>query len=129
MEQEQVELELKFPPDKPPFIGIRFENVFKASSLNKDLVENHNHVAYKFVIEPTGLFAKIRLIGDNSFQTREYLNISYKPEQIKKLLRIGRQCKFGHIIQIEGEDKPVKTSITYKLFVLMIGEIRVVQEY
>jgi len=124
-----MELVLKQPEGKQPFIGILFESSYKAGTENQDLLEKISTKPPDFSIElePHANNLTLRLLCRNPIiGIRFYRGIKYNPEKLEKWLRETRFKKpfnFGHVLK-EGDKHVVVRALTEKkLFVFSIKEI------
>lgn len=124
------ELTFKLPKGKPPFIGVRFEDVFKGETLNADLVLNYKHSEFILFLEPIGeRFINLKLCSEDQPIMRKYDRLEYHKHEFKAFLQFkADKMNFGHIIKTYSYDLPVKIRSTREMFVLKIKEIKVLYE-
>lgn len=120
-----MELVLKIPQGKPPFVGILFAVTHEAAALNADLVINHRHKNYKLIFEVVGTHLNLRLICEDLVTVRFYNHIKFSPEKLKSWLYIIYSKKvtvinFGHITTVKDKHELVKTTPQSKNFVLKV---------
>ncbi len=97
-----MELVLKLPKNKPPFIGVLFNYELDAVTKNKDWAENSNPFTYDLILEPSQkLF--ITLAKDSHFSDRYEVN--YDPITLLKFLhhtKTSQAFTFGHLYLKSG---------------------------
>lgn len=135
-----MELVLKQPIGKLPFIGVLFEKEFEASKVNQFLVQPEKVVYYKILLELLGDVREELYI--NLTLRHEETNFKFTYEKLKydifdahnklKWLENTRNAdlfNFGHIINKHGNHQLVKTLSTHNHFVLKVDEIKMFTEY
>jgi hypothetical protein len=118
-----MELVLKMPQGKPPFIGLEFPSSWKGE-LNKDLVYENADKQYKLILE-TERQLKMTLVCEDIAVRRVYPGIGYHPARLKNWLTQMRQysqVNFGHVYLQDGNHKIVKLA-GQKNFVLKVVNI------
>ena len=124
-----MELIFKLPKGKPPFIGILFENIFQASTLNQDFVNELQGSIFTIHMEPIAKM-NLRLICENPISIRHYSNLKYDKEKLHAWQkRVSGQVNFGHLMKVYDTDTIVKTMTKQKNFVLKIERVYFEFEY
>ena len=125
-----MELVLKQPKNKPPFLGIQFENEYKASTLNQNWPNSYRSSLYSIELEPEvegmSLVIKLESFGFNY----KYENVKYDPVKLSKWLlqtKAEKQYNFGHVIKVLDTHKVVRTTVNSALWVLKVKEINLFQ--
>jgi hypothetical protein len=124
-----MELVLKMPQGKPPFLGIVFDNVREACTLNQDLVNEYAGSVYTISIESPGSEVNIRLVCENPHYIRVYRNVKCDPKKLENFMylnRLSRGFNFSHLLRDFDREIVVKTLERYKLFVLKIQGVYLV---
>ncbi len=119
-----MELSLKMPKGKPPFIGIVFTSVREACSLNEELVNSPVDILYSLTfMHPTNNDVQVRIRSDNMKHFVIYKNVKCDPVQLENFIFINRMKQdfnFGHILRDFDRDTIVCTKEQYKPFVLKL---------
>ena len=100
-----MELILKTPVGKQPFIGILFNNEYEASKLNQAQVQVNNLYYFNIILEPKGKTLDLTLKLDEWLFTYKYENLTYNPDELKRFVFNNMGCEiynFGHIINKYG---------------------------
>lgn len=121
-----MELILKTPANKPPFIGILFQKDYEAARLNQNLVNNYKNHQYELIIEPTGSLLNLRLYSEDIPFFYQYLGVSYSSDKLKSWYynnKSNPEFNFSHLSATNDDLKVVRTLIGNKLFVLKIRKI------
>jgi len=129
--KNRMELVLKLPENKPPFLGILFDDSYQACTINKNAVNNYHTSTYHLVLEPMGDKLNLRLTCDSSGLNHLYENVRYNPEKLLKFIYMTKGCNqfnFSHLIRKDGKDTVVKTLSNQRLFVLKIYNLSVNEE-
>jgi hypothetical protein len=124
-----MELVLKMPQGKPPFLGVVFDNVREACSLNQDLVNEHASSVYTISIEHSGIHVNIRLVCEDPHYIRVYKNVKCDPKKLENFMylnRLAANFNFSHLLRDFDREIVVKTLGRYKLFVLKIQGVYLV---
>lgn len=127
----KMELVVKLPKDKPPFIGIVFENRYEASRLNQDLVNQHKDKLFTIVLEPIARI-NLRLICSEINFFYQYMSLKCDAEKLKRWMQnINHDTKinFSHLIREKDKDIVIETMTDRKLFVLKVESIRILDDY
>jgi hypothetical protein len=125
-----MELILKQPEAKPPFIGILFSNEYEASKLNQSQVKMNN-LYYRIMLEPKGRTIDIILKLDEWAFTYKYEGLEYNADKLKRWLfncNGSEYYNFSHLIMKNNQHQVVKTLSTQSFFVLKVNEIKLFQE-
>jgi len=126
-----MELILKQPVGKHPFIGILFKSEYEASKLNQAQVQVSNLYYYNIVLEPKRNKIDLILKLNEWVFTYKYEGLEYNPDKLKRFLfnSMGSECyNFSHIVLKNGEHKVVKTLSSHSYFVLKVNELKLVSE-
>ena len=126
-----MELILKQPENKPPFIGILFTNIFEAERKNESMVKGYPECSFNLSMEP--ITAAINLIlQPDTFSTQfSYTGVKYHYEALKKFLEAtagSPTYNFGHIIKPLDTHEVVRTRSQRKLFVVKLKSIKLIVE-
>ncbi len=124
-----MELVLKQPKDKPPFLGILFTSEYTGSKLNSDFVINHKGEFFKLTIEPVGSKINITIASEYDTLKYTYLDVKYDFNKLKEFIIATRQVKlfnFSHLKLQENKHIVLKTLAELQLFVIKINEVTVV---
>lgn len=122
-----MELIFKLPENKPPFLGILFEDMRQAVTLNQDLVNRRKDAIYSISIEPVGRLLNLRLSAQEPYDVRFYHNLSCDFKKMEAWLLQARQskaCNFSHVVKELNHHMVVKTLQDRKLWVLKISQIK-----
>lgn len=118
-----MELTLKMPNKKPPFIGIVFTSVREAASLHEDLVNKPIDGLYQLTFIGSSKGIKVRISCDKAKHFFIYDQVKYDPVQLENFLYINRKCQdynFGHILRDFERDTLVCTRERYIPFLIKI---------
>jgi hypothetical protein len=121
-----MNLVLKIPKDKPPFIGVRYDRHIEANALNHDLFEKS---IYSLHIKPmhrkydsTILYKIVLELKSHDLKSSKTYTPYYNPNEFKewfKAIRSHIHFNFGQVYSQEGEDKIARLP-SGKPFVLKI---------
>lgn len=131
-----MELVLKNPKDKPPFIGILFDDqsTFKERQENKEFVDEYKRLwmtretEFTIQFEPYTTHVNIQLFCSNPISIRSYKLVRYNPEKLEEWWRANRFIgifNFGHIVLNQNKHEVVKTQPKMNLFVLPITKMSI----
>lgn len=119
-----MELALKLPKGKPPFIGIVFTSVRDACRLNEHLINQPKDKKYTITfMQPSKDGVEIRLRSDNGKDYVVYQRVKCNPTQLENFMFItnkNQDFNFGHILRDFDQDIVVKTNELGKAFVMKI---------
>jgi hypothetical protein len=122
-----MKLILKQVHNKPPMLGRVFNNLFEASTINQDLLENENNERkFKINLEPYGDFLHLRLMSFNPPGIRFYKNVKYDPVRLEKwLLSVTKEKEFlfSHLVLDNEKEVVVRSLQNQKLFTFKIERI------
>jgi hypothetical protein len=129
-----VELVLKNPKDKPPFIGILFDDqsTFSDRQQNREFVDEYKRLwmtretVFKVQFEPYTTHVNIQLFCSNPISIRNYQKVKYNPAKLEEWWRLNRFIRifnFGHIILNNNNHEVIKTEPKMNLFVLPVTRI------
>lgn len=123
-----MELILKLPKDKPPFMGILFDNTYKACTLNQEMVNELQNRKFMIVIDPAGL--DLKLICETPYKTYEYKGLKFDAEKFNYWLTQARPLgyfNFSHLLIQYDKHEVVRTLKERKLFVLQIWDLQIIE--
>lgn len=126
-----MELELKLPDGKPPFIGIIFQNEWDGY-MNKEWADSYHTSLYQLIFEPAGETLKITFSSRNWNFKYTYQPVKYDLDKLKKFMQAtkgSRVYNFGHIIWKEGNHKVIRTRANARMILFKIDQVKVVYEY
>jgi hypothetical protein len=126
-----MELILKQPPGKHPFIGILFNKEYEASKLNQAQVQVNNLYYYKAILEPLGSKLNLTIKLDEWLFKYTYEGLNYDPDKLKRFLfdTMGAEVyNFGHVVLKNDAHLLVKTLSTQSYFVLRVKELKLLME-
>lgn len=124
-----VELILKLPANKPPFLGVLYTNIYQASNENKMLVED-KLTGFEIVLIPAGDKMHLKLKCTDRNLTLWYKDLSYDKTKFDIWIRhTTAQVNFGHIMQEFDKHVIVKTPAKQIPFVLKIDKVYMESEY
>jgi len=125
-----MELELKVPRNKPPFLGIRFNNSFAAVHTNSDMIDQFKNHVFTMSVESAGGGLNIRLNIDRPMRIWHYNGVKFDRSKLLIFLAVPtKQWNFGHIIDVNGRDQIIKTIPKNEVFALKVGDLRILDEY
>jgi hypothetical protein len=126
-----MELVLKQPVNKPPFIGLLFSAHYEASNNNQDLVIDAkrgrlSNPIFNLCIDVYGDHCNLKIVSTSPITIRIYKRVKYDHIMLENWLRattLIKQYNFGHIILINGVQQIAKTTIWNYNFVLKLHSI------
>lgn len=121
-----LELIVKLPKEKLPFIGIVFEDTYQASSINRSSVNNYKNSIYQVVLEPKGDKLDLRLLCAGHGLNYLYENVKFNQEKVMKFLYITKNeqaFNFSHCVRNGDNLEVVKTMANRTLFVLKVDKL------
>src|ERR1035437_7927486 len=124
-----MELVFKLPKDKPPFMGIVFENLFEASTLNQDLVNSYKNSEYKIVMEQIKSEINLRLICEEHLFVKFYNGLKYNKQKFDAWIYLSKkspQFNFSHLMREGDKEIVIKTLKNQKLFILKISTLQLI---
>jgi len=126
-----MKLVLKLPKDKLPFIGIQFASNYVASKTNSDLVSMLDKEDCHLILKPYDKhYLNLRLVNKEKFVNREYKQIEYNNETLKRWLEQTKgmkQINFSHVIMDFDKHVVVKISIN-KNFIIKLSKVKLEME-
>lgn len=132
IEMENVlQLVLKNPEGKLPFIGILFPSDYLGARENQRMVNEFKNSLYKVEFRPIKNEAtKIDVIVTQYVHNLkgEYKNVQMNAEKLKKFLDFNYNAKyfnFGHISVKHNNHYPLKTSHKGDIWVLRVEEVKI----
>lgn len=130
MEPITMELELKVPKDKLPFIGIRFNDAFAAVHTNKEMVELYRKHNFTMTAEYAGGRLNIRIAIDSPLRIWHYNGVKFDKSKLQIFMALPtKQWNFGHVIDVNGRDQVIRTIPKNEVFSVRIQDFRVHEEY
>jgi hypothetical protein len=93
-----VELVLKLPKNKPPFIGVLFANEQEAAILNADWADRLKNCTFQLLLDPSHRLYITLLMNDG--RRGERYEVSYDPVALLKFLHYTKDSgfyNFGHL--------------------------------
>lgn len=107
-------------------MGVLFDNTYKASTINQEMVNELQNRKFKIVIEPEGL--NLRLICENPYKVYDYKELTYDAQKMTYWLAQARPLgyfNFSHIMLNYDTHEVVRTLKERKLFVLQIWDLQI----
>jgi hypothetical protein len=107
-----MELVMKLPKDKPPYLGVMFYDDYAAMSKNKGCANNYRDSFFSVLIIPTGrnrIDIKITCGASNG----SYEDVRCNVDALIRFLYMTKDVKrynFGHVVEKEGEHKVARTT-------------------
>lgn len=123
-----MELIFKLPENKHPFIGIRFENVKDACTINRDFVEMAKDTRFNASVIP-GSTAILNLICENPYSLRVYRDLKFDHHHLKVFQNRAWNSKafnFGHVLKKFDHDELVQTLPGLKNFVIKLNDFKII---
>jgi len=131
MEELKLELVLKRPKDKPPFIGVLFQNEFRAAKFNEWWILNPNETTnIGLEIEPKKELLELRIVhayANGSIYKIQNFH-AFELHQFLIYAMSQQLVNFGHVLIKENKHIPART-LNDKLWVLKINKITFLREY
>ncbi len=122
-----MELALKLPKGKLPFIGIVFHSVREACRLNEHLINEPKDKIYTLTfLQPNKDGVEIRVRSENGKDYVIYQRVKCNPVQLENFMFMTNRFQdfnFGHILRDFDRDIIVKTNELGKPFVLKLQGI------
>jgi hypothetical protein len=115
------------PKGKLPFIGIVFDNVREACTLNEDLINSPptGHFTLTF-LQPVKNKVDLKIVSEGLKVNRSYKDVSCNATQLENFLYINRMSQdfnFSHILRDFDREFVVTTRASNKPFVLRLKGI------
>jgi len=120
-----MELVVKLPKGKLPFIGVVFSNVWSAERENKHCIENEWTDTFKLRLIPKERSIDVHFIHHGQ-STYVYKDLIYSPEKLVKFIYASRGASlfnFSHLICENNKHLVVKSATNRRLWVLKMDEI------
>ncbi len=120
-----MKLILKLPADKPPFLGVLYNNPSQAQRENQGLVKS-GLGNFEIILIPIENKITLKLKSPDNQSTYWYEFLSYEKAALENWLRIAAtyDCiNFSHILQNHDKHIVVKTRDFGYLFVLKIDKV------
>jgi len=117
-----MELIFKLPKDKPPFLGILFDNVHIACTLNQELLDQEG-AEFNVMFDLLANNLSLRLIGNNPSSFYIYHDLKYDKDKFKQWLHYVKpdtRLNFSHLLMVKERHTVVTTIRERKLFILKI---------
>lgn len=119
-----MELTLKLPKGKPPFIGIVFTSIREACRLNEHLINEPKDKKYTLTfMQPSKEGVEIRVRSDNGKDMVLYHRVKCNPTQLENFMFLTNRHQdfnFGHVLRDFEQDTIVKTCELGKPFILKL---------
>lgn len=128
---DQLELVIRYPDKKPPYVGILFQSSFTAGRTNQGWVNNYKNYFYQLRIEPLKDCLMITLSQKDYHWKYSYLIHKYDERKIQEFLLKVKNHKyfnFGHVVMEYDNMIPVRTSVNMALWVLKIDNVEFLKE-
>ncbi|MCC6370216.1 MAG: hypothetical protein IT236_04345 [Bacteroidia bacterium] len=124
-----MRLVLKLPQNKPPFIGILFENeeTIRGEKLHTEIVERYPHCTYEIVFEHTRTALNLRLLCQERVMVYFYNHLGFDAENLKSWLYFTREAQaftFGHIERVFDKDKLILSLPLRKKFFVNVKSVK-----
>lgn len=129
---DRLELVVKFPEKKPPFMGVLYENEFTGRRLNQSWVNTYGKFSYQIRIEPDLDFLKVTLSQKELGEKYDYLISHYDERKLKDFLERTKNLKqinFGHVTKEFDDLKIIKTSVGNKVWVVKVDNVEYFNEH
>lgn len=131
-----MELVLKNPKDKPPFIGILFDDqsTFSERQRNRDFIDDYKkgwvrrETEFNIQFETFTTHVNIQLFCSNPISIRVYEKVKYNPAKLEEWWRANRFIRifnFGHIESNNNKHEVIKTEPKMNLFVLPLTRMTI----
>lgn len=122
-----MELLLKLPKAKLPFIGIVFGSVREACRLNEHLINSPKDKVYTLTfMQPNKDGVEIRIRSENGKDYVIYRRVKCDPVQLENFMFMTNRFQdfnFGHVLRDFDRDLVVKTNELGKPFLLKLQGI------
>jgi hypothetical protein len=118
-----MELILKLPPNKHPFIGVVFDHDYEASEPNKMQFNNYQRDLYELSILP-GEKLTLTLSSRMGKCSDKYV-VNYNPVELLKFILKTRDqsLTFGHIYQKDGKLHVARTRSNMTQCLITVSKI------
>jgi hypothetical protein len=129
---DRLELVVRFPENKPPFMGILYENEFTGKRLNQGWVNTYGSLFYQVRIEHDLDFLKVTLSQKELGQKHDYLISRFDGDKVKIFLEKTKkvnQINFGHVVMEFDDLKVIKTSVGNKNWVVKVNNVEYFEEH
>lgn len=129
---ERLELVMKFPESKLPFMGILYESEFAAKRINQGWVNTYGSYSYQIRIEPDFDFLKVTLSQKELGEKYDYLISRFDEVRLREFLtktKSFKQINFGHVLKEYDDLKIIKTSVANKLWVVKVDNVEFFNEH
>lgn len=126
-----MELILKRPKNKPPFIGILFKDEYEASTLNQSWVNSYKDSLYTITFEPEGKDLTLRFSLDGYGLNYRYKNLKHDSEKFFRFMyetKTHGRFNFAHLILVKDKHVVVSTTVNRALFVLGVKKVSLLVE-
>lgn len=125
----EIRLEFKAPPNKLPFLGIRFPDWYSAGQTNKDMIDEHKKSEFIMTLEPVLNKINIKLCIDSPHRVWHYYRVSYDPGKLHLFMAIPTaRWTFGHIFEHKGKDKIARTTPHNNIFSVKIRTLHIAED-
>jgi|GEM_PF-3048369 len=129
--QNVLQLVLKQPEGKLPFIGVLFSNDYVGARESQRMVNEYNKSIYKLEFKPIkNEINKIDIVVSQYIHDlkSEYKDVTMDAEKLKRFLAFNYNAKhfnFGHIGIKNNKHYPLRTSSKGSLWVLKLDEVKI----
>lgn len=120
-----MELVLKIPKGKPPFIGVLFHTKEQACSKNSVFLPDNESFEHELVMDPS---QRLSITLFYRFGFSEKYEVDYNPVTLLKFLHHTKDCAsftFGHLYMASGKMTVAKTNGKEKPLLFKIKSIKV----
>ncbi len=118
-----MDLVLKLPKGKLPFIGILFEHESVGGRMYSEIIERYPFKEYRVVIENIGNTINLRLICEETTTVYFYNHLGFDAEKLRSWLYLTKHQKefnFGHVFNQIDKHQIVKSSPSLKKFFIKV---------
>lgn len=108
-------------------MGIIFDDMRQAVTLNQELVNLRKDATYSISIEPLGRLVNLRLSASEPYEVRFYHNLVCDLKKMEMWLHQARNSNtynFSHLVKELNHEIVVKTLEARKLWVLKISSVK-----
>ena len=123
---------MKYPENKPPFMGVLYENEFTGKRLNQSWVNTYGSFSFQIRIEPDLDFLKLTLSQKELGEKYDYLISRYDEPKLKDFLNKTKNLKqinFGHVVKEFDDLKIIKTSVGIRPWVVKVDTVEFFNEH
>ncbi len=124
-----LELILKMPKGKAPFIGILFEIERDGAKLHAEVVEKYQNQVYEVVLEHTKRVLNLRLICKEKVLVCFYNHLKVDTNKLNSWLYLTKNANaftFGHIHRVLDRDQLVLSHPSRKPFFVKVCSCKLI---